>query len=333
MTKVWHCGLIEIMADKKIETNGEAQKSCAMERLQKLAKENGPLCVGLDTDISYLPEKLVAQFEDPATAVFLYNKEIIKRVAAQKTACCCKVQIAYYEALGAAGIDAFAKTVQAVREAGLVAISDVKRGDIAATADAYARAHFSGAMETDIVTVNPYMGFDTLEPFTKYCDAKNGKSIFVLLRTSNSGAKDIEQQKLADGRFVYDLIGEEIQRMSKDLMSGFADCAVSPVGVVVGCTAEEDAKMLREKYADLFFLIPGYGAQGGAARVAATLLQNAGGAVNSSRAILCAWQKDEQLRENRERGMISITDMADAAGRAALAAKNDLMAAGHQLEE
>jgi len=160
-----------------------------MERLRELSKKNGPLCVGLDTDPSYIPESVLRRFGGKAEAVFAYNREIINRIAADKSACCCKVQIAYYEATGIAGMIAYAKTLSAVREAGLSVISDIKRGDIANTAEAYARAHFSGDFETDIATVNPYMGFDTLSPFVDFC--KKGKGIFVLLRTSNPGAADI----------------------------------------------------------------------------------------------------------------------------------------------
>lgn len=296
-----------------------------MQRLQKAALENGPLCVGLDTDISYIPPKIVALFDSPAEAVVVYNREIIRRVAAQKSAACFKIQIAYYEALGIAGIKAFAETVKAVREAGFVAISDVKRGDIAATATAYAKAHFSGDFASDIITINPYMGFDTISPFAEFCKPNSAKGIFVLLRTSNPGAKDIEQQKLVDGKNVVSCVGEELLRLSKEFSALYSEASCSPVGAVVGCTEESDAQELREKYADLFFLIPGYGAQGGAARVAATLLQKAGGVVNSSRGILCAWQKDDSLAEMRERDTITISDMADSAARAALAAKQDLL--------
>lgn len=306
-----------------------------MELLQKAAKENGPLCVGLDTDPSYIPPKLLAQFKDPAEAVLIYNREIIKHISAKKAASCFKIQIAYYEAMGLSGMKTFAETVRAVREAGFIAISDVKRGDIAATATAYARAHFTGDFETDIITINPYMGFDTIAPFTEFCkptvskstensDVQIGKSLFVLLRTSNPGAKDIEQQKIVDGDTVVSCVGEELLRLSDEFKAIYPNENCSPIGAVVGCTEESDAQMLREKYADLFFLIPGYGAQGGAARVAATLLEKAGGVVNSSRGILCAWQKDETLVEQRESNMISISDMAESAARAAIAAKKDL---------
>ncbi|MBO4404284.1 MAG: orotidine-5'-phosphate decarboxylase, partial [Treponema sp.] len=168
-----------------------------MQTLQELAAKNGPLCVGLDTSPSYIPDSVLKEFSSPAQAVLEYNREIIKRVAETESACCFKVQIAYYEAMGLEGLKAYAETLRLVKKSGLICISDIKRGDIAATAGAYAKAHFEGDFETDIITVNPYMGFDTLKPFAEYC--KNGKGMFVLLRTSNPGMTDIEQQELKNG--------------------------------------------------------------------------------------------------------------------------------------
>ena len=106
-----------------------------MQELQELAAERGPLCVGLDTDPSYLPDSVIKAVGSAEEAVLAYNKEIIRRIAADKSACCCKVQIAYYEAMGLKGMKVYAETLKAVKEAGLIAISDIKRGDIAATAD------------------------------------------------------------------------------------------------------------------------------------------------------------------------------------------------------
>ena len=295
-----------------------------MERLREFSKKNGPLCVGLDTDPSYIPENVLRQFAGSAEAVLAYNKEIINRVAADKSACCCKVQIAYYEAMGVEGMSAYAKTLSAVRAAGLSVISDIKRGDIANTAEAYARAHFSGDFETDIATVNPYMGFDTLSPFAEFC--KKGKGIFVLLRTSNPGAADIERKELKEGGAVFGIVGAELKRLAKECGQGCDAACCPPVGAVVGCTEESDARFLRDAYPELFFLIPGYGAQGGKARVAATLLGKAGGVVNSSRALLCAWKNDADLVRKADEGVITLSDMADAAARSALLAKEELCA-------
>ena len=306
-----------------------------MQILQEAALQNGPLCVGLDTDPSYLPDSVLKVFDSPAQAVLAYNKEIIKKVARDKSACCFKIQIAYYEAMGLEGLKVYAETIKAVQEAGFVAISDIKRGDIADTAKAYARAHF----ETDIITINPYMGFDTLKPFTEYCSIRTnsegveegGKGIFVLLRTSNPGMIDIEQQELKAGGRVLDKTGSELANIAKEFDKIYKGQTCSPVGAVVGCTEESDARALRDAYPDIFFLIPGYGAQGGAARIAATLLDKAGGTVNSSRGILCAWKKDASLSAEREAGNICLKDISDSAARACVAAKEDLLRAKKEL--
>lgn len=299
-----------------------------MQELQELAAERGPLCVGLDTDPSYLPDSVIKAVGSAEEAVLAYNKEIIRRVASDKSACCCKVQIAYYEAMGLKGMKVYAETLKAVRNSGLIAISDIKRGDIAATADAYARAHFSGDFETDIITINPYMGFDTLRPFTNYAAPdKGGKGAFVLLCTSNPGMTDIEHQELKSGGLLLEKVGNEIASINGEYKSNYAEQTCGPIGAVVGATQEKDARILRDKYPETFFLIPGYGAQGGAAKIAATLLDRCGGTVNSSRGILCAWKKDPELAEKREAGALSLADIADSAARNALFSKNDLLTA------
>ena len=296
-----------------------------MMELQNLAAKNGPLCVGLDTDPSYIPESVLKKYSSATEAVLAYNKEIIRRVAADKSACCCKVQIAYYEAMGLEGMKIYAETIKAVKDAGLICISDIKRGDIAATAGAYARAHFTGDFETDIITINPYMGFDTLKPFTEYCaPEKGGKGAFVLLCTSNPGMVDIEHQDLKDGSLLLNRVGTELERIGEEWKASYADQTCGPIGAVVGATQAQDARKLRDLYPNTFFLIPGYGAQGGAAEIAATLLDRAGGTVNSSRGILCAYKKDADFASKLEAGTLSMDDIATAAQKNALFSKNEL---------
>ncbi len=299
--------------------------SYAMTRLRQSCAENGPLCVGLDTDPSYIPPEVLRMYQSPAEAVLAYNRGIIGAV--KGNAGCCKVQIAYYEAMGLDGLRVYAETLRAVREAGLPVIADIKRGDIADTAKAYARAHFSGIFEADIVTIHPFMGYDALEAFIEW-PRNAGKGIFVLLRTSNPGMKDIEWQQLADGRRLVDAVGEKLAAVAAQFEPDNADAApCAPVGAVVGCTEESDAQQLRGAYPGLFFLIPGYGAQGGTARVASVLLRKAGGTVNSSRGILTAWKKSESLCLRRSAGSLTMNDITDAAGQAAFAAKAELLAA------
>jgi orotidine-5'-phosphate decarboxylase len=317
-------------------------QSYAMARLQEACAAKGPLCVGLDTDPSYIPPEVVRMFPSAADAVLAYNRALITACAPH--AACFKVQIAYYEAMGLAGLKAYAETLKAVRASGIPVIADVKRGDIADTAKAYARAHFEGDFEADIVTLNPYMGFETLEPFLEYVE-KSGKGAFVLLRTSNPGMKDIEWLELAKGEGnggcpagtcfppargsglrVLDAVGSGLDAIGKRY-GDFATSGCAPFGAVVGCTEEADARALRDRYPGLFFLIPGYGAQGGAARIAATLLDRAGGTVNSSRAILTAWKKDQVLEIATQAGELTLDAIVEAASHAAFAAKADLLGA------
>lgn len=296
-----------------------------MQILKELSEQNGPLCVGLDTDSSYIPENILKNYNSPAQAVLAYNKAIIERVVNDKSASCFKIQIAYYEAMGIEGLKVYAETLKMVRNSGLIAISDIKRGDIGATSDAYAKAHFSGDFETDIITINPYMGFDTLIPFTKYAD--KGKTAFVLLCTSNPGMTDIEHQELKSGGLLLEHVGDEIEKIGNDFSYLYPNQTCGIFGAVVGATQEKDARYLRDKYKNTFFLIPGYGAQGGAARIAATLLDNAGGVVNSSRGILCAWKKDESLQGKT----LTLDDIADSAAKASLFSKKDLLNAKENL--
>lgn len=295
-----------------------------MQILQELANKNGPLCVGLDTDPSYIPEQILKKFKTKPEAVLEYNKELMERITQDKSACCFKVQIAYYEAMGLEGLQVFTETLKLIKKSGLICISDIKRGDIAATASAYAKAHFSGDFETDIVTINPYMGFDTIKPWTQYCSEK-GKGIFVLLRTSNPGMTDIEQKKLKDGSRVLDNVGKELERISQEMKEFYPDQTCSPVGAVVGCTEESDAKQLREAYKDIYFLIPGYGAQGGDAKICGTLMKEVGGIVNSSRGILCSWKKDPSCLEKIQNNTITMNDIVSAAAKAAIDSKEDLL--------
>ncbi len=257
-----------------------------MDRLYEAVEAKGPVCVGLDTDFSYLPEEFVDSSLTAGENIFRFNKEIIE--ATKDVAGCYKVQIAYYESYGLDGMLAYKNTLAYLREKNLIAIADVKRGDIAKTAEMYAKAHFEGDFEADFMTLAPYMGMDSIEPYTKYMKEK-GKGVFVLCRTSNGGAKDFEYEKLADGRHVYDLVGDKMTAFGEDYMG---EHGYSSIGLVIGGTHIEEAKEIRAKYKNAFFLIPGYGAQGGKAEdIAQYLSKGNGGTVNSSRGILLAYKK------------------------------------------
>lgn len=262
-----------------------------MDRLYEAVAAKGPVCVGLDTDFSYLPEGYADNTKTAGENLVRFNREIID--ATREVAGCYKVQIAYYEALGVDGMMAYRDTLAYLRENKLLTIADIKRGDIAKTAEMYAKAHFEGDFEADFITLAPYMGLDSLSPYLPYME-KSGKGAFVLCRTSNGGAKDFEYEKLADGRHVYDLVGDKVTELGKAYMG---EHGYSSIGLVIGGTHIEEAKEIRAKYQNSFFLIPGYGAQGGKAEDIAQYLQKGnGGAVNSSRGILLAYKKQEGVR-------------------------------------
>ena len=262
--------------------------------VDKIVETNAPIVVGLDPMMKYLPKHLAdvafeqygETLEGAAEAIWQFNKEIVDKTYDLIPAV--KPQIAMYEQFGIPGMVAFKKTVDYCKEKGLIVIGDIKRGDIAKTAEMYAKAHFTGDFEADIITLAPYMGLDSISPYLPYAE-KQGKGMFVLCRTSNGGAKDFEYEKLADGRHVYDLVGDKLNALGKDYMG---EHGYSSIGLVIGGTHIEEATEIRAKYQDSFFLIPGYGAQGGKAEdIAQYLTKGNGGVVNSSRGILLAYKK------------------------------------------
>ena len=260
-----------------------------IDKLYERVEERGVVCLGLDTALDYLPSH-VLEGRTVSQALFHFNKEIID--ATLDVVACFKVQIAYYEALGIEGLIAYKNTLEYLREKDALIIADIKRGDIAATASQYAKAHFTGEFEADFITLSPYMGMDSIEPYLPYM--KEGiKGVFVLVRTSNKGAEDFENLDLVDGRKLFNAVGDKLTEMGQQVKGKYG---YTQIGGVIGCTHVEEGKEIRSRYNDMFFLIPGYGAQGGKAEDVALYLNNGnGGVVNSSRGILLAYKK-----ENRE---------------------------------
>jgi orotidine-5'-phosphate decarboxylase len=259
-----------------------------VDRLYEKVEKNGPVCVGLDTDISYIPEEFLYSFECLDDALFEFNKKIID--ATSDISACFKLQIAYYEAAGLSGMVAYKRTLEYIKRLGCISIGDIKRGDIAKTAEMYAKAHFQGDFESDFITLSPYMGIDSIEPYLSYIKNKQ-KGIFPLIRTSNSGAKDIQYIKDSSGKPVYDHVGEKIYELSKKFLGYYG---YSSIGGVVGCTHIDESIKLREDFKEMFFLVPGYGAQGGGGAEAAAYLKSGnGGIINSSRGILLAYKNHE----------------------------------------
>ncbi|MDR2371460.1 MAG: orotidine-5'-phosphate decarboxylase [Treponema sp.] len=270
-----------------------------MDKLYEAVEKKGHVCAGLDTAPSYIPPAERRRAASDSGAVLAFNKAIIDAVL--DAAACFKVQIACYEELGLAGLKAYAETLRYIRDRGGLVIADIKRGDIADTASRYAAAHFSGDFEADFVTLSPYMGMDSIEPWLSWAGSA-GKGAFVLMRTSNRGMKDFEYLELAAegaaaegadtktgrrGRRLYEAVGEKLSALAAVKKGKYGYGAF---GAVVGCTERDEAAFIRETYGGLFFLIPGYGAQGGAADDAALLLREGnGGVVNASRSILRAW--------------------------------------------
>ena len=262
-----------------------------VDRLYEAVKEKGFVCVGLDSHLDYIPNYIKQKHEKLSDIIFEYNKTIID--ATSDIVAIYKPQIAYYEANGLEGLIAYQRTLRYLKEKGLLSIGDVKRGDIASTAKEYAKAHFKGEFEADFITLNPYMGMDSITPYLDYL--KTGeKGVFVLLRTSNEGAKDIECLDY-NGEALYFQVGDELKKFADELTS---ECGYSPLGFVVGATHSEEAKKIRERYKNIFFLLPGYGAQGAKAEDIRTYLNDFnGGVVNSSRGIIKYYQKFEDGEE------------------------------------
>lgn len=262
-----------------------------VDRLYEVVKEKGFVCVGLDSHLDYIPNYIKEKHEKLSDIIFEYNKTIID--ATSDIVAIYKPQIAYYEANGLEGLIAYQRTLRYLKEKGLLSIGDVKRGDIASTAKEYAKAHFKGEFEADFITLNPYMGMDSITPYLDYL--KTGeKGVFVLLRTSNEGAKDIECLDY-NGEALYFKVGDELKKFADELTS---KCGYSPLGFVVGATHSEEAKKIRERYKNIFFLLPGYGAQGAKAEDIRTYLNDFnGGVVNSSRGIIKYYQKFEDGEE------------------------------------
>lgn len=262
-----------------------------IDKLYEAVKEKGFVCVGLDSHLDYIPNYIKQKHEKISDVIFEYNKEIID--ATCDIVAIYKPQIAYYEANGLEGLIAYQRTLRYLKEKGLLSIGDVKRSDIASTAKEYAKAHFKGEFEADFITLNPYMGMDSITPYLDYL--KTGeKGVFVLLRTSNEGAKDIECLEYQDEP-LYFKVGDELKKFADSLTS---ECGYSPLGYVVGATHSQEAKKIRERYKNIFFLLPGYGAQGAKAEDIRTYLNDFnGGVVNSSRGIIKYYQKFEDGEE------------------------------------
>lgn len=272
-----------------------------IDKLADAVKKLGnPTVVGLDTDFSYLPENMkngVSGLSGAADAVYKFNCGIVDAVYDIVPAV--KVQIAYYEMLGFYGLQAFYKTCEYAKKRGMFVICDCKRNDIGSTAAAYSSAFLGttkingneyNANICDFLTVNAYLGADGIEPFL-LDSVKYDKGIFVLVKTSNPSSGQLQDKFFDDGNTLYETMGSLVAEWG----GAPGACGYNRVGAVVGATHPEQAKLLRKKLPNTFFLVPGYGAQGGKAEDVALCFDKFGGGaiVNSSRAILCAYRSDK----------------------------------------
>ena len=298
-----------------------------MDRLiDRILEMQNPTVAGLDPKLDYIPmsvrETAYAEhgrtFEGAAAALLAFNKGLIDVLCDIVPAI--KPQAAYYEMYGWQGVKTLHETIRYAKAKGMYVITDGKRNDIGATMEAYAAAHLGetdiegemqAAFDSDALTVNGYLGIDGISPLLSQCKARD-RSIFVLVKTSNPSSGDLQDRVLEDGITVYEQMGRMCEAWGSELVGRHG---YSAVGAVVGATYPEMLAELRQKLPHTFFLIPGYGAQGGGAEGlrGGFDARGLGGIVNSSRAIMCAWKK-----EGNE-------DFAGAARREALRMRDDIL--------
>lgn len=279
--------------------------------IEKIQKTKAPICVGLDPMLNYIPEHILKKsfgdfgetLEGAADAIWNFNKEIVDHTFDLIPSV--KPQIAMYEQFGIEGLKVYEKTVRYCQDKGLLVIGDAKRGDIGSTSAAYATAHLGKvkvgnsvctAFNIEFLTVNPYLGTDGVKPFVDVCKAED-KGLFVLVKTSNPSSGEF-QDKLVDGRPVYELVADKVVEWGADCMDG----AYSNVGAVVGATYPEMSAILRKLMPNTYFLVPGYGAQGGTAKDLKPCFNEdgLGAIVNSSRGIIAAYKQEKYARFGAE---------------------------------
>lgn len=273
----------------------------AMDKLINRIKEtNNPTVMGLDPRYDMIPESIRTKYsediEGACKAILEFNKELIDSVYDIVPAV--KPQIAFYEMFGEEGIKVFNETCKYAKQKGMIIIADVKRGDIGSTAAGYSNAYLGktpigeekvSIYDVDFVTVNPYLGIDGVKPFIEDCK-EYGKGIFILVKTSNKSSGELQDLKLENGITIYEKVAELVNSWGENLVGEYG---YSSVGAVVGATYPIQIKELREIMPKTYFLIPGYGAQGGKAEdIALGFKDGIGGIVNASRSLMSAYKSD-----------------------------------------
>ena len=282
----------------------------AIDRLiEKIKQMNNPTVIGLDPRYEMLPkfvaEKYNEDLEGVGKAIIEFNKNIIEATCDIIPAI--KPQIAFYEMYGIPGMKAFEETCRYAKEKGMIVIADSKRGDIGSTAQGYANTFIGRTKigeneepiyDIDFVTVNAYMGTDCVKPFIESCK-KYDKGIFILVKTSNPSSGELQDLKLENGEEVYTRMAKLVENWGEELIGEYG---YSSVAAVVGATYPKQLQEIRKIAPHTYFLIPGYGAQGGKAEdIALGFDANGlGGIVNASRSLMCAYKSDRWKNEYTE---------------------------------
>ena len=256
--------------------------------IEAVQKKGNPCVVGLDPRIELMPDFIQSGRQAPAhetirSEISDFHELVLDSVADLVPAV--KPQLAFFEQYGSAGIEAFENTVKAAKERGLIVIADGKRNDIASTAEAYVNAFLGQrAFDADSMTVTPYLGKDSLLPFVNGCIQHN-KGLFVVLKTSNPGSGDFQDQVLkSTGKPLYESVAAMIHELGK---RSVGQGGYSSIGAVIGATFPDEGRQLRALLPQALILVPGYGAQGGSAQSAAACFHDdgMGALVSSSRGI------------------------------------------------
>lgn len=281
-----------------------ADKICDQVKLKK-----SHAVIGLDPDIRKLPDYIVQQAikaygyspEGAAYAFLLFNQLVIDSTS--DLVAVVKPQLAYYEVFGAAGMETFWKTVEYARSKGLLVIADAKRADISTTAEAYALAYLaqdhiwkSASQYVDCITINPYLGSDGLLPFTS-C-SKNNSGVFILLKTSNPSAGELQDLTTNHSMKITDHVSEIIIRLQHEENS---TSQYSSIGAVIGASYPKDLAYFRGKLPRSIFLVPGYGTQGEYSQniTYAFNSDGLGALINASRSIIYSYGNNKQLNEEQ----------------------------------
>jgi orotidine-5'-phosphate decarboxylase len=290
---------------------------------EAIEQKKTPICVGIDPIYEMIPDAIAGpaakrnanDAEAAIDAIFAFTIDVLRIVAEHVPVV--KFQSAYFERYLAEGVEAYYSLVEEAKELGLLVIGDVKRGDIGSTSAAYAAAHLSDppfdqtdqVTAPDAITVNPFCGLDSIEPFVKTARA-DGKGLFVLVRTSNPGSAELQDVKLEDGRTWSEMLADKLRPIatSEGLMG---EHGYSSLGVVVGATQPHTMQSLRRRLPESFFLLPGYGAQGASADMTKSAFRDGRGAiVSASRSILYA-HRERKESDWKKAVLGSVVEMMD----------------------